>query len=248
MIKRPIKRFGSRGADYVPNSIGKSRRGYEQFSIGVGGYAFTFSHNWGDWKAFTEHAKEAAVAETFNFVKQAVRNIGIEAIKRCPHFSGALEHSIKVTIPEVSNLSSRGRVSAAVGVSSSWKSDYDRFLMRRTENTGIEYPLSSPQLIAFIHEAYDSFIDSTKRGLRRKRLKEQANGGVRVGSHFLSRAWYDGTQHTHIVAGFAGRFRTGLLKDSISIDYEDQDAINNDLSMYASSFNYIDEEDVGDEE
>lgn len=247
MAKRPVKRYGFRGADYLPG-MGKSRRGFDQFSIGVGGYSFTFAHNWKGWKDFTEHAKQVAASEAYRVVSQAIRNIGIEAIKRCPHFSGALEHSIKATIPEISSLSSRGRLSASVGVLSSWQSEYDKFLLRRTENTGIEYPLSSPQLIAYIHEAYDTFIGLTKKGLRRKQRKEQANGGARVGSHFLSRAWYDSNQTTHIVEPFARRFKVGLLKDDITTDYEDQDAVNTVLSMYASSFNSLDEDDVQDEE
>ena len=211
-------RFGERGADYSPG-LGKSRRNLpDMFSVQANGYSFTFAHNFKSWKTFTEDMKrevlKAAVAE----VKQTLRMVGIEAIKRCPHYSGALEHAIKVTLPEVTGLGPRGRITGSVGVLNSWRSSYDEI----AEPLG--FPTSSPELAVYLHEYYDSFIHSTTFGLKRKRRKEGVVGR-RVGSGFLSRAWHDNAQHNNLVAGIAKRVmqynaQPIMTNDEIEADLE----------------------------
>ena len=245
MAKIPVKRYGRRGADYLPAV--RTRKSSSQFSVGVKGMSYTFAHNWEGWKDKTEEWKQTTVDVAIAKISETVKHIGLEAIKRCPHFSGSLEKSIKVSLPQATSLSSRGRIEATVGVLSSWKSSYDdRVLMPLSKKTGMEYPTSSPELLAYIHEAYDQFIVNTKSGMRRKRRKEGLNGGARVGSHFLYRAWYDSETSTHIVSDFAKRLRVGLLSEVVD-DYESQDAVNADLSKYASTFDEIDEDEIDGE-
>ena len=154
-------RWGERGADYNP-PIGRAIRNAESFSIQAKGYSFTFAHNFRGWKTFTDDIKkkmlEAALAE----IKSTVREVGRGAIARAPHYSGALEHSIKVSVPEITSLKGRGRITAIVGVLDSWHSSYDKIAAAGG------YPTSSPELIAYIHDYYDDFIGETKDGLKRK--------------------------------------------------------------------------------
>lgn len=204
-------RFGERGADYNP-PIGRAIRNAESFSIQAKGYSFTFSHNFRGWKTFTDDIKkkmlEAALAE----IKSTVREVGRGAIARAPHYSGALEHSIKVSVPEITSLKGRGRITAIVGVLDSWQSNYDKIAAAGG------YPTSSPELIAYIHDYYDDFIGETKDGLKRKRRKEAAVG-ERVGSRFLTRAWYDIEQSNNLAKGIAKRlfsYNENLSEDAIN--------------------------------
>lgn len=215
-------RWGERGADYFP-PLGRGRKNVESFSIQAKGYSFTFSHNFKGWKSFTDDIKrqmlEAAVAE----IKSTVREVGKGAIARAPHYSGALEHSIKVSVPEITSLRGRGRITAIVGVLDSWQSSYDKIA------SAMGYPTSSPELIAYIHDYYDDFIYDTKDGLKRKHRKEAAVGS-RVGSRFLTRAWYDIEQSNNLAKGIAKRlfsYNANITEEAINEMLEKQaDAID----------------------
>lgn len=224
MASRIKNRFGKRGADYRP-PIGRSLgANADSFSIKVEGYSFTFAHNFKGWSKFTKEIKlrvlNAAIAE----INDTVRKIGLGAIARAPHYSGALEHSIKVTTPTATGMGARGRVMAAVGVLSSWKSSYDAIAAK------LGFPVSSPELITYIHEQYDNFIQDAKYGYARKRRKE-AVVGVRVGSRFLTRAWYDSEQSNNLAKGIATRIYSTNLK------IMNADEINSELTNFANRLN-----------
>lgn len=222
MAKRTRKgRFGVRGADYKP-PLGRSLpSSFDDFSISAKGFSFTFSHNFKGWKTFTKEMKlkvlEAALAE----IKETVRKVGRGAIARAPHYSGALEHSIKVTVPEITGLGGYGRMTAVVGVLSSWKSSYDEIAAK------LGFPQSSPELVTYIHEHYDDFIQDAEHGYKRKRRKESVVG-QRVGSRFLTRAWYDIEQSNNLAKGIAKR----IFSVNPAIN---ESSINSELDQFASS-------------
>lgn len=202
--------YGGHRANYQPG-IGRRVRPDSSFSIKASGYSFNFISNWGEWKTFTREMKMRIANAMADELGRITRQIGIEAIKRCPHYSGALEHSIKSTIPEITSLTSRGRATATVGVLSSWSSSYDDFLKK----LGGSYPMSSPELVRYIHEYYDQFItrldDKGKpiEGYKRK-LRKEAVTGEHVGSHFLTRAFYESDAGTFDAQGIIQKVKTLL--------------------------------------
>lgn len=228
---------GKRGANYspAPKSVG-----WSTFSIEQRGYSFTFSQNFPEWKQLTVLLKDKMREELRNAIGIAMQSIAQEAIKRCPHYSGSLERSIKVVVPQATGFSGNARIEASVGVLSSWKSTaYDEFLDRIGM---VDAPRSGPMLVRYMHEYYDDFVtaESTPNAWKRKTRKEAANGGVKVGSYFLTRAWRENEGIVRSDAidtlkkGIAG-MRT-YWTPSKPIKQED---INRRLDAYAASFSEI---------
>lgn len=205
-------RFGVRGADYAP-PINNYSSG-SSFSIQTEGYTFRFDSNFDDWATFTKEMKEHVATCMVDTLGEIMKVIGEEAIKRCPHYSGALEQAIQVDVPDVTSLLRGGRAYAVVGVSSSWKSSYD------DTKAGLRHSLKSGESLArYLHEYYDTFIDDTKKGKKRQERKS-AITGARVGSHFLLRAW---TENTHLTRGFidyvkSSFWSTGAVRNAHEIN------------------------------
>ena len=182
-MPRHATKVRHRSAQYVTKS-GRRVKSANSFGVHTNVFSFTFSHNWNQWKTFADEVKANLVAELTNKMAKVSKLIAEEAIARCPRYSGAMERAIRVSMPSVSSMSSRGNVSFAVGVLSTWKSPYDQDMIASGFSKGLA---SGPQLAAYIHETYDVFIGTTKQGLERKRRKEAISHRT-VGSHFLTRA------------------------------------------------------------
>jgi hypothetical protein len=194
------------------------------------GFSFTFSHNWDAWKTYTKELKEQMAEEMRQRVASVAKIVAEEAIKRCPHYSGALERAIRVSSPSISGLGSRDRVEFVVGVASDWKSPYDDMQLSTGKNTGW---MSGPELATYIHEMYDTFIYNTTEGLERKRRKE-AMSGVVVGSHFLSRAFTENREEIAAVfTTWRGRNTVGA---GMNIQTASADAINSLLQSARNKY------------
>lgn len=226
---RPAKRVRHRTAAYKPRRI-YTRSNLKGFGVYEKGFSFTFSHNWDDWSTYTEEVKAEMAEEMRQRVAKVSKIVAEEAIKRCPHYSGALERAIRVSSPNISGLGSRGRVEFVVGVASDWKSPYDEMQLNAGKNTGW---MSGPELATYIHEMYDTFIYNTKDGLERKRRKE-AMSGVVVGSHFLSRAFTENREEIAAVfTTWRGRNTVGA---GMNIQTVSADAINNLLQAARTKY------------
>lgn len=161
---------------------------YTSFSIHAKGYSWTFSHNWKNRGKYTKSVKKRMTTILRKRIAEAAQFIAVEAMKRCPHYSGALEKAIRVAEPTVQSLTYRGRVEFAVGVLSSWYSEYDRDVIDELKTIKFKPSYSGPDLVKVLHEAYDTFIGDTIYG-RDRMLRKSAYFGVKVGSHFLTRAY-----------------------------------------------------------
>lgn len=214
--------YGRRGANYRPDVSSTGSSG-SSFSIQTKGYTFRFDSNFSDWSEFTKDMKEHAAEVMKATLGEIALAIGQEAIKRCPHYSGELERAIQVDIPEESSLLAGGRISATIGVLSSWKSPYDE------TKAGLRHSLKSGESLARrLHEYYDTFIDETKEGKERQTRKSAATG-ERVGSHFLLRAW---TENTHLTRGFIDYAKSNFWSTG---SVRNAHAINASLNNYAHS-------------
>jgi hypothetical protein len=205
----------------------------DEFSIRSKGFSWTMRHSWKNWGKYTKTVKKRMATVMRYRVAEAAKIIAEEAIKRCPHYSGALEDAIRVSEPTLSTLTARGRIEFAVGVLSSWKSSYDAVAAY------IPYmPQSGPELISWIHEAYDSFIEDTIRGKKRRNMKQSVTG-VHVGSGFLSRAYDENRSEVRSV--ISTRLGMGVEDNFTSSFGGDLDsAINDYLNSVADQFDHID--------
>lgn len=215
---------------------GDNVKSTSEFSIHAQGFSWTMKHNWKNWAKYTKTLKKRMATIMRNRIAEAAKLIAEEAIKRCPHYSGALEDSIRVSEPTVTSVTSRGRIAFAVGVLSSWSSSYDRVAVQ------VPYaPLSSPELISWIHEAYDTFIEDTVYG-KKRRNRKQAVTGVRVGSHFLSRAYSENRRHIRqLISSRIGGTAVDNFTSNLSEDLES--SINSYLDNVADGFDYLDSDD-----
>ena len=176
-----------RSATYYAGSA-RSVESKGSFGVYSSGFSYTFSHNWNNWVKYAEATKKRMVTILRKKMIQVSQLVADEARRRCPHYTGALEKAIAVSVPTVEGgLTARGHIEMAVGVQSSWKSDYDD-VVDQLKDIKFYPAYSGPELASYLHEMYDTFIYKTKEGLERKRRKEAMTGRV-VGSHFLSRAF-----------------------------------------------------------
>lgn len=222
-------RFGKFGVDYVPD-IGGGINADSMFSVRTEMMTFNFVSNFSEWSTFTKEMKQACAKFMQETLADISLKIGTEAIKRCPHYSGAMERSIKAIVPEVSSLLARGRVTAIVGVLSSWKSTYESNFKER------DFPASSSDLARYIHEYYDTFIEGTIFG-KKRRDRKSAITGARVGSHFLLRA-YTESDLAPLLQGFVqkmklvGRMKSTMWSAATESAVKD---VNDMLEQYANS-------------
>lgn len=185
----------SRHKNAVYNTaLGDSVSGFSSFSVQAKGFSWTFSHNWGNWGKYTKTVKKRMTTILRKRIAEVAQFIAIEAIKRCPHYSGALEQSIRVAEPEMTSLTYRGRIEFSIGVLSNWHSRYDTDVVNTLKEIKFYPAYSGPELAAFLHENYDTFIGKTKYGYDRMRRKSEYFG-VKVGSHFLTRAYTENRGH-----------------------------------------------------
>lgn len=205
---RPSTRIRHRSAKYMPRRI-YTRSNLKGFGVYEKGFSFTFSHNWNDWKTYAQEVKEQMAEELRGRVAKVALIVAEEAIKRCPHYSGAMEKAIRISVPKISGYGARDRIEFIVGLSSSWKSTYDDDMIAVGKKIGWA---SGPALATYIHEMYDTFIGDTVAGLERKRRKSAMTGAT-VGSHFLTRAFTENREEiTQLLTKWRGRqgFGAGL--------------------------------------
>ena len=211
--------------------------GWRKFSIAVEGYTFEFAQNLPDWQAAIRREGVAFFDGVREYLRTMIRLVAEEAIARCPHYSGALGRSIKVTLPSAVDIQRNGRGTAAVGVLSSWRSPYDDVVTLLATKTGLTYAVSGSDLAIMLHSRYDDIVNplDTPHAWKRKTRKEAMNGGKRVGSEFLTRAWSENSQQVRSLASQA--FIQGVRTKNISA--EGADAINSALDQYASRFDGV---------
>ena len=188
-----IDRSRHRSAVYN-TSVGASVSGYNSFSIKAKGYSWTFSHNWDNWGKYVKATKKRLTTILAKRLAELSQFIAVEAMKRCPHFSGNLERSITVSEPEKTALTARGRIEFAIGVLSSWRSDYDKQVVQELKKIKYYPAYSGPELALHLHEMYDTFIGKTVYGYDRMQRKSDYFG-VKVGSHFLTRAYTENREY-----------------------------------------------------
>lgn len=170
----------------------------DAFGVYSRGFSYTFRHNWNNWSKYAESTKKRMVTILRKKMIQVSQLVADEARKRCPHYTGALEEAIAVSVPTVEGgITARGHTEMAVGVLSSWKSDYDK-VVDQLKKIQFYPAYSGPELASYLHEMYDTFIYQTKEGLERKRRKEAMTGRV-VGSHFLSRAFTENNEQIRAI-------------------------------------------------
>lgn len=229
---RPSTRIRHRSAKYAMRS-GRRVSSSKSFGVYEKGFSFTFSHNWNDWKTYTQELKEQMAEDLRGRIAKVAKIVAEEAIKRCPHYSGAMERAIRVSAPTITGYNARGHIEFAVGVLSTWKSDYDAM------QTNAGFPsgrISGPELATYIHEMYDTFIYDTKEGLNRKQRKE-AMSGATVGSHFLSRAFTENRKEiSSLLTTWRGRqgFGSGL-----NLSETTADSINALLDIASSEYDNL---------
>lgn len=229
---RPSTRIRHRSANYATRS-GRRVSSSNSFGVYEKGFSFTFSHNWNDWKTYTQEIKEQMAEDLRGRIAKVAKIVAEEAIKRCPHYSGAMEKAIRVSAPTITDYNARGHIEFAVGVLSTWKSDYDDMQINADFPSGF---VSSPELATYIHEMYDTFIYDTKEGLARKQRKE-AMSGASVGSHFLSRAFTENrAEITDLLTTWRGRQSFGA---GLSLSDTTEDTINSLLDVAASKYDKL---------
>lgn len=215
-------------------SLGSSVSGFKSFSIQAKGFSWTFSHNWDNWGKYTKTVKKRMATILRKRLAEVAQFIAVEAIKRCPHYSGALEQAIRVAEPEVTSLTYRGRIEFSVGVLSDWHSKYDNDVIANLSQIKFQPAYSGPQLASFLHENYDSFIGKTTYGQDRMRRKS-AFFGVHVGSHFLTRAYTENRGHINKLV--SSRLSPNWVDDSASTPPTTIGNINSLLQSAAVSYN-----------
>lgn len=164
---------------------------HRQFSVAIKGYTFEFKTNYKGYVKWADRTKKIMRKRAMELCREWANFIAVEAKKRCPHYSGGLEKAIKVSgISGMYNARDYGasRMTVSVGVDGrSWSSAYDDYVIKLAADGKIsDFMLASPQLAVFLHENWD--LVKGKEAEKRAERKSAATG-VRVGSHFLSRAY-----------------------------------------------------------
>lgn len=205
-----VDRSRHRSAVYN-TGLGSVLNDFTSFSIHAKGYSWTFSHNWHNWGKYTKSVKKRMTTILRKRIATLAQFIAIEAIKRCPHYSGELEKAIRVAEPTVGSLTYRGRVEFSVGVLSSWHSTYDEDVIDELKTVKFRPAYSGSDLVSVLHEAYDTFIGNTIYG-RDRMLRKSAYFGVKVGSHFLTRAYTENRAYVNNV--ISSRLSPELLSNA----------------------------------
>lgn len=164
-----------------------------QFSIALKGYTFEFKTNYKGYVKWADRTKRTMRRKAIRLCRQWAEFIAIEAKKRCPHYSGGLEAAIKVSGArgryDTTDFG-KSRMSIAVGVDAlSWKSEYDKVVTDLVASERLaDAQLASPELAILLHEQWESLAGE----LARKRAERKGTHfGVRVGSKFLTRAYFE---------------------------------------------------------
>lgn len=213
---------------------GSSVHGFDSFSIQAKGFSWTFSHNWKNWGNYTKTVKKRMTTILRKRIAEAAQFLAVEAIKRCPHYSGALEKSIRVAEPEKTSLTYRGRIGFSIGVLSDWYSKYDTDVIANLKEIKYYPSYSGPELASFLHENYDTFIGGTKNGYDRM-LRKSEYFGVTVGSHFLTRAYTENRDYIRNL--ISSRLGPELIDSSILSQPVSISDINEVLQEAAISYN-----------
>lgn len=216
------------------------------WSIELNGYTIRFGDVRKDFTTWAEKAKETAARAHAAELTNIMYKIGMEAIRRCPHFSGALERAIRVRIPPADgykNLHYNARLSYAVGVSSDWDSPYGTIIAGRAHTAHKYSGMHGGQLARFIHYYYNDFmsrLDPKKsRAWRRRSVKAAAaNLPVdEVGSYFLTKAWDAGMQGASVALNRV--LMQALTKFASHGRYVTGDDINTKLRAYAKRYDLV---------
>lgn len=227
-----INRSRYRSAAYA-SSVGHVVTTANGFSISAKGFSWTFSHNWKNWGTYAQSTKKRMTTILRKRISEVAQFIALEAIKRCPHYSGALEKAIRVSEPEVTSITYRGRIEFAIGVLSNWHSGYDDTVIPSLKQLKYYPTYSGPELASLLHEQYDTFIGNTEYGYQRK-LRKQEYWGVTVGSHFLTRAY---TENRDYIRNLISSRLSPQFVDSSSAGGNLVGRINAILQQAAVSYN-----------
>lgn len=180
-------------------------RGFERnVAISLRGYSFNFASNFKGYVTWAERTKKRIRRKALALCREWAQEIVQEAQKRCPEFSDSsvnmsnLTNSIKVEGAEgLYNKTDYGKskMSITVGVDAdNWQSDYDAIvqaMQARSRNAHKVFLTSGRELAILLHERWEDFA-----GPKAKQRAAEKGGryGVKVGSHFLLRAYTENAE------------------------------------------------------
>ena len=200
-----------------------------QFSIALKGYTFEFKTNYKGYVKWADRTKRTMRRKAIRLCRQWAEFIAIEAKKRCPHYSGGLEAAIKVSgasgLYDTTDFG-KSRMSIAVGVDAlSWESAYDKVITDLVARGKFEdAKLAGPELAILLHEHWESLAGELARG---RAERKGMRFGVKVGSRFLTRAYFEN--------------QSALSRMALSM-YKNPLADNQSFNRYASVVLGMDEE------
>jgi hypothetical protein len=162
------------------------------------GFSFNFDTNYGKYVKWAERTKKIMRRKARRLCMEWAQEIVQEAQKRCPEYSDSstnmnnLTNSIKIAGTEGRYNTKdfgRSRMSVTVGVDAdNWQSDYDLIVedIASASKTGRTLLTSGRELAVLLHESWEQLAGKKARD----RADEKGSRyGVRVGSHFLLRAY-----------------------------------------------------------
>lgn len=201
-------------------------RQYERsFSIKVRGYTFDFKTDYGKYAVYAGRLSKSAKRRARALCLEWAYTIAAEARKRCPHYSGGLEKAIKVGATAIlKNVESLplSKMSVDVGVDgSSWHSDYDKQVVDYLLDKGFvsDALYAGPELAVYLHDYWDQLVTSDMPAMDRAERKSDYFGGVKVGSHFLTRAYAENKHQFHMEMYKIMRMSTAdLMEDTAYFD------------------------------
>ena len=195
-------------------------QGFERnTALSIRGFSFTFDTNYGKYVKWAERTKRVMRRKARQLCREWAEEIVSEAQKRCPEYSDSslnmnnLTNSIKMEGTEGHYNTSdfgRSRMSVTVGVDTdNWQSDYDAIVedIASKSKTMTTFLTSGRELAILLHESWEQLAGP--KAMERARDKG-SRYGVRVGSHFLLRAYEENKNALKMQA-------VHLLEDSMAI-------------------------------
>lgn len=172
-------------------------RGFERnVALSMRGFSFNFDTNYGKYVKWAERTKKIMRRKARRLCMEWAQEIVQEAQKRCPEYSDSslnmnnLTNSIKIEGTEGRyNLEDFGRskMSVTVGVDAdNWQSDYDLIVEDIASKTGRTFLTSGRELAVLLHESWEQLAGNKARA---RAHEKGSRYGVRVGGHFLLRAY-----------------------------------------------------------